>query len=579
LIEYFKFTKYKLCCTATPSPNDHSEIGNHAEFLNIMKRTEMLSMYFVHDAAKTQEWRLKGHAKKDFWRWVSSWATIISKPSNIGFNDNGFILPKLNLIEYEIKTENRGISLFNNIAVSATDFNAELRLTMKQRAEKVRDIIGQYPDENFIIWVKQNSEADYVKKIIPNIVEVRGDEKSEIKEKKLLGFANNEFKILLTKTKIAQFGLNFQNCHNQIFMSLDFSFESFYQAVRRSYRFMQESDVNIHIIVTDTMQNVIKAISEKQKKFEEMQKEMITGINYEIKYNNMKTVKTEITDNFTMINGDCIDAIKSISDKSVDLIIFSPPFAELYVYSNNIEDMGNSKDHNEFIKHFGFLIPELKRIIKHGRIIAVHCADLPILKGKEGFIGLRDFSNIIRTEFEKNNFIYHSRVTIWKDPVIEMQRTKALGLLHKQLLKDSIMSRVGNPDYVLLFRNEGINETPVKQNMSVDLWQKWASPVWMDINQTNTLSKIESRDENDEKHICPLQLDVIQRIIALYSNENETIFTPFAGIGSEVYQAIKMNRKGIGIELKESYFNQAVKNCKEAEMEKNQMTLFDFIKV
>ncbi|HEX8333302.1 MAG TPA: DNA methyltransferase, partial [Segetibacter sp.] len=231
-------------------------------------------------------------------------------------------------------------------------------------------------------------------------------------------------------------------------------------------------------------------------------------------------------------------------------------------------------DYNEFLFAFNFLVKEMYRVMWSGRNVAVHCMDLPIQKGKEGYIGLRDFSNMIRESFERAGFIYHSRVTIWKDPVVEMQRTKALGLLHKQVKKDAAMSRVGLPDYLLVFRKPGEHQHPVRCNIPVDMWQKYASPVWDDINYSNTLNLKGARDERDEKHICPLQLDTIERAIHLWSNEGDTVFTPFAGIGSEVYQAVKMKRYGKGIELKESYFNCSVKNCKEAEYQKDIPQLF-----
>lgn len=273
--------------------------------------------------------------------------------------------------------------------------------------------------------------------------------------------------------------------------------------------------------------------------------------------------------------GDCVQLIQSIPDESIGFSIFSPPFAELYTYSDKLEDMGNSKDYQEFFKAFKFLVKELYRVMWGGRNIAVHCMDLPIQKGKEGYIGLRDFSGMILQAFTEVGFIYHSRVTIWKNPVTEMQRTKALGLLHKQVGKDAAMSRVGIPDYLMVFRKEGEHEHPVHCNISVDTWQKYASPVWMDIDYSNTLNAAKGRDEADEKHICPLQLDTIERAITLWSNEGDTVLTPFLGIGSEVYEAVKLNRFGIGFELKEAYFKEAIKNIKGMEQLKSQKSLFD----
>lgn len=277
-----------------------------------------------------------------------------------------------------------------------------------------------------------------------------------------------------------------------------------------------------------------------------------------------------ITDNYALYHGDCVKVIKNIPNESVGLSIFSPPFAELYTYSDDIADMGNSKDYKDFLIAFSFLVKDLFRITKQGRNVCVHCMDLPIQKGKEGFIGLRDFSNMIREAFESEGFIYHSRITIWKNPVVEMQRTKALGLLHKQVKKDSTMSRVGLPDYILVFRKDGERNDPVKCDISVDEWQKLASPVWFDINYSNTLNLKGCRDEKDEKHICPLQLDTIDRLLTLYSNKGDVVFSPFSGIGSEIYQSILRGRKGIGIELKEIYFNNGVLNCEMAQTEFNQ---------
>lgn len=269
ILDSFAQTQYKLACTATPSPNDDMEICNHAEFLGHGRREEILAMYFTHDGGETAKWRLKGHARKLFWNFVKTWAIMVSNPSDLGFDGTDFILPKLNLIERFIKTPIKQGKLFNDVSISATNFNQELRETMEQRLNEVRDIVNA-SKENFIIWVKQNKEADWLMENIPGAVEVRGDELPEAKEKKLIGFAHNEFRVMVTKTKIAQFGMNYQNCHNQVFASLDFSFESLYQAIRRSYRFGQKHEVNIYLITTDTMKNVIHAIQKKQEQFMNM---------------------------------------------------------------------------------------------------------------------------------------------------------------------------------------------------------------------------------------------------------------------------------------------------------------------
>jgi DNA modification methylase len=581
IIEKFANTPYKLACTATPSPNDPMELGNHSEFLDVMSREQMLAMYFVHDGGDTAKWRLKGHAIESFYRFVGTWAIMLNKPHDIGFEMDGYALPSLNLIERMIETPKRDNGqLFNDAIISATNFNDELRKTKTERLTLAAEIVNSAPDENFIVWVKQNEEGEMLKKLIHDAIEVKGSDSPEYKEKMLLGFANNEFRVLITKTKIASFGMNYQNCRNQIFASLDFSFEGLYQAIRRSYRFGQKNEVNIHLITTDTMANVKTSIDYKQKQFEKMQDEMSKSINVDLNNENLTTndfdTETESNENYTIKRGDCVQLIQEVADESVGLSVFSPPFAELYTYSSHVEDMGNSKDYNEFLTQFGFLVKQLHRVIKQGRNVAVHCMDLPIQKGKEGYIGLRDFSGLLLKSFEEAGFVYHSRITIWKDPVVEMQRTKALGLLHKQVKKDSTMSRVGIPDYVMIFRKDGDRTDPVTNTeIPVDLWQKYASPVWMDIDYGNTLQGYRNgRDEKDEKHICPLQLDTIERLIHLYSNKGDTVLTPFMGIGSEVFQAVKMGRKGIGFELKESYFQLAKKNIASAVESKKQVQLF-----
>lgn len=579
LIEAFQNTPYKLACTATPSPNDTTEICNHAEFLNVMSRTEMLAMYFVHDGGSTSDWRLKGHAKQSFWDFVSTWAVMLNKPSDIGFDDAGYNLPPLKVIEEMVITpkKNNGL-LFNESAVSATEYHKELRATYQLRLDRVAEIVNK-SDENFIIWIGHDEEGKYLRSLLPDAVEVKGSDSKEYKKDKLLGFGRGEFRILITKLKIAQFGLNYQNCHNQIYASLDFSFEATYQGIRRSYRFGQTEQVNIYLVTTDTMANVKDSFENKQRAFKEMQASMTEAMNRNIK-NKLSLQKMETTNQYKSDKcdirlGDCVQLIRDIPSESIGFSIFSPPFAELYTYSDKLEDMGNSKDYKEFFTAFNFLVKELYRVMWSGRNVAVHCMDLPIQKGKEGYIGLRDFSGMILQAFQEVGFIYHSRVTIWKNPVTEMQRTKALGLLHKQVKKDAAMSRVGIPDYLMIFRKDGEHEHPVHCDIDVDTWQKFASPVWMDINYSNTLNGANAREDSDEKHICPLQLDTIDRAIRLWSNEGDTVLTPFLGIGSEVHEAIKLKRFGIGFELKDSYFNEAVKNCRKIEQEVSQKSLFD----
>lgn len=302
-------------------------------------------------------------------------------------------------------------------------------------------------------------------------------------------------------------------------------------------------------------------------------------------------------ENYFAYNADCIEVARHLDDESVGFIVYSPPFSSLYTYSNDERDMGNCKDDNEFFQHFGYLIKEMYRMLQPGRLMAVHCMNMPSSKQNHGYIGIRDFRGDLIRAFQDEGFIYHSEVCIWKDPVVAMQRTKAMGLLHKTIKKDSSMSRQGIADYLVVMRKPGVNENPIEGELAyyvgddqpdgfraidrldgskvwvvnsdystnIDTWQRYASPVWMDINQSRTLQYQNARDTDDERHIAPLQLDVIERAMQLWSAPNDVVFSPFMGIGSEGYVALQMGRKFIGTELKESYFYLAKRNLDEAE--------------
>lgn len=281
----------------------------------------------------------------------------------------------------------------------------------------------------------------------------------------------------------------------------------------------------------------------------------------------MNVLNQEVNEKFSLYNGDSVEVLKGIPDNSIHYSIFSPPFASLYTYSNSDRDMGNSKTDDEFYEHFTFLVKELYRVTMPGRLLSFHCMNLPTSKVRDGVIGIKDFRGLLIRIFTDAGWIYHSEVCIWKNPVTAMQRMKALGLLWKQLKKDSAMSRQGIPDFIVTMRKPGDNPervTHTDESFPCNVWQKYASPVWMDINQSDTLQRKSAREDKDEKHICPLQLEVIKRCIELWSNPNDIVLDPFAGIGSTPYVALRMGRRGLGVELKESYYEQAVKNCNEA---------------
>jgi DNA modification methylase len=615
LMVTFANTPYKLCCTATPSPNDTMELANHAQFLDVADRLLWLSSWFTHDSGNTSDWRLKKHAVKKFWKHVTDWAVCISEPKDLGekYDMPEFILPELHIINHELpatdiahqKAYEQGM-LFPVEAVGLNATRQAKRDSMVARVKATKQmVLNADANTPILIWCELNDEAAALKEALPDAVEVNGSQKQEIKEEYLLGFAQGKYRILITKTKIAGFGLNYQHCHEMVFMSGTFSFEKTYQGLRRCWRFGQKHEVNAHNIYTVTEGNVQKALAEKRKLFQEMQKQMNEAMREhglfrgEIQKGLVKVeTNNETGKDWTMHLGDCVAVTKQLEDDSIDYSVFSPPFSDLFTYSNAEADMGNSAGDDEFFKHFSYLIKELYRVTAPGRIVSVHCSDLPTYKWRDGHIGIVDFPGKIIAEFQKHGWIYHNRITIWKNPVVEVTRTKANSLLHKTFVKDSCATRVGLPDYIVEFRKWPVDgQTEVKQKRiegdyigdnppppndgtteySIDVWQRYASPVWFDINQTNVLKNYrKGRGDNDEKHICPLQLDVIARLIEWRSNKNDTVFSPFAGIGSEGFQAIKQGRKFVGIELKPEYHAIAVKNLKEAEMLAGQTDLFSF---
>lgn len=589
IIEKCRNIPYKLACTATPAPNDYMELGNHAEFLGVMTRTEMLSTFFIHDGGDTSKWRLKGHAEDKFWEWVASWAVVIRKPSDLGYEDGKFKLPKLNIIEEVVKSPTPTSTLIPIIAQTLMERRQARAESIQQRVERCAEIVRQL-GEQFLVWCNLNAESEMLTKAIPGAVEVKGSDSDKHKIESAIGFANGDIKVLVSKPSIFGYGMNFQKCHNMAFVGLSDSYEQFYQALRRCWRFGQEHEVNAYIITSDREGAVIENIKRKEADAERMADAMVQYTK-EITKKEIHSTTRETTDyktavesgdGWTLYLGDCVELIKKLKNESIHYSIFSPPFSSLYTYSNSDRDMGNCRTDEEFMEHFKFLVTELYRVIMPGRLVSIHCMDLPMMKQKDGVIGLKDFPAEIRQLFENAGFIYHSKVTIWKDPVVEMQRTKALGLLHKQIKKDSAMCRQGLPDYLITMRKPGDNPEKIEHTndtFPVDVWQRYASPVWFDINQSNTLNREPARDGKDEKHICPLQLDVIDRALKLWTNPGDIVLSPFAGIGSEGYESLKLNRKFIGIELKESYWNQGVANLRAMEHQKKQGTLFDLIKM
>lgn len=575
IIDAAQSVRYRLSCTATPSPNDFEELGNQCEFLGVMSRTEMLATYFVNDTGDTGTWRLKGWGASKFWEWMGTWAVVIRNPSDIGFNGDAYKLPPLEYFEQVIDHQIESDDMFGKASLSLSEKRKAQRESIEVRCKALADVVNADTNEPWLIWCHLNDEAELLAELIPGSVNVQGSDKPEDKAKNLLGFAHGDFRVLITKPKIAGFGMNWQHCARMAFVGLDDSFEKFYQSVRRSYRFGQKRNVHVHIFTAASEGQILANIKRKEEQHHKMSENMIEHMR-DIMNNELKG-QTKITeeyreethegDGYTVYLGDCVKWARRMEDESIDYSVFSPPFADLFVYSNSDHDMGNCKDDEEFAAQLQFLIAELFRIIKPGRNVSFHCMNLPTTKMRQGFIGLRDFRGTLIRAFQDAGFIYHSEVCIWKDPVVAMQRTKALGLLHKTIRENSTMSRMGLPDYVVTMRKPGDAEVRVTHgdDLPVMMWQKYASPIWDDIDQGRTLNRMPARDENDEKHMCPLQLDVIERCIHLWTNPNDLVFSPFTGIGSEGYCAVKMGRRFVGTELKPQYFELACKNIADAK--------------
>ncbi len=578
LINRCQAVPYRLSCTATPSPNDFEELGNQCEFLGVMTRTEMLATYFMNDTGDTGTWVLKGWGASRFWEWMGSWAVVLRNPADLGFDGTRYNLPAPEYFEHVVETDVSG-DLFAKPAQTMLERRKAQRDSIEARCIELAKVVNADTSEPWLIWCHLNDEAEMLKSMIEGSVNVQGSDSVEFKTDAMMRFSRGELRVLISKPKICGYGMNWQHCARMAFVGLDDSFEKFYQAVRRCYRFGQKRNVQVHVFTAENEGQILLNLKRKESQHHEMSQKMVEHMkdimNAQLQgtSNIVDEYREDVYegDGFTVHLSDCVKLAKKMEPNSIDYSVFSPPFADLFVYSNSDHDMGNCKDDKEFAAQMKFLIDELFRVIKPGHNVSFHCMNLPTTKMRQGFIGLRDFRGDLIRAFQEAGFIYHSEVCIWKDPVVAMQRTKALGLLHKTIRENATMSRMGLPDYVVTMRKPGEIEERVTHgdDLPVAMWQKYASPIWDDIDQSRTLNKLPARDENDTKHMCPLQLDVIERCIHLWTNPGDMVFSPFTGIGSEGYSAIKMGRKFIGAELKPQYWELACKNIEDAKKEQS----------
>lgn len=588
----FKDTKYKLCCSATPAPNDIVELANHAEFLNILSRADMLSTFFTHSkdpgrggASSTDGWKLKGHARQPFFRWLASWGISIRKPSDLGYADDGYKLPALNVIadwvDFEYTPEGQ---LFNTGLKGVTDRSKVRKGTLAARVQQAADLIKENSDA-WIAWVGLNDEEKALAKLLPDACVITGSMTPEKKAELLEEFQAGKHRVLITKTSIAGFGINLQHCANQVFVGLSDSFESYYQAVRRSYRFGQTREVNAYIVLSHVEAPIYENVATKEAEARQMAAELIAEVRgAELEELGRADTSKFVystddvkTDHYHLMLGDSCERLKELPDSSVDLSVFSPPFSAIYTYTPDERDLANSRGMDEFFAHFNFIIDELLRVTKPGRNACVHIMQLPATRNYHGFIGMIDFHGAVIRAFSERGWHFYGEAVIQKNPQVQAIRTKKLNLLFRTLNHDSSQLAPGIPDYLLIFKKPGSNAvpvTPVKNGeMTEDDWIKWAHPIWTDIRETEVLNSQLAKADQDEKHVAPLQLEVIRRAVTMFSNPGETVLDPFGGIGSTGYAAVQGGRKAILCELKPSYFAMMKKFMAQASTV--QRTLFD----
>jgi len=658
ITDFAKEIRFRLACTATPAPNDLLELSNHAEFLDVMSHKEIIALFFKQDGNTTHQWKLKGHAREAFWEWMAEWSVALRKPADIGFEDDGFVLPALHMMDVVVEGGVLPGELFPLEASTLLERRQARRASLDDRVS-IAAGIANGTKAQVLIWCDLNAESEALTKAISGAVEVRGSDTPEYKEQVAEWFGGlrclcisplfrtklaewtritsentisltmtpKDFdapscicghrsgrRVLVSKSSIFGWGMNFQSCNTMVFVGLSDSYEAFYQAVRRCWRFGQTQEVYAHVVTASTEGAVVKNIKRKEKQAMEMFDEIVKRMRvYEevavSERNEMTYAEGDARGEcWRMILGDACEKIKEVKTGTVGLSVFSPPFPGMYAYTNSARDVGNVKNITELIDHFGFIMPELLRIGMPGRSCCIHLTQEPVFKGKDGFVGLRDFRGLVIQRMQDAGWIYYGEVTIDKNPQLKASRTKEHSLLFKTLAKDSSSVRMAMADYLLQFRKPGDNPIAVEAGthgrwnpnggwITEDEWCEWAAPVWYrkigendaqrypnypalhqatdGIAETDVLSVRQgSRENDDEKHLCPLQLGVIERAVKLWSAPGDTVFSPFAGIGSEGYKALLLNRRFVGIELKRSYWEVACRNLAEAERQATPADLF-----
>ncbi len=606
LMAAFRGVRWKLACSATPAPNDRVEYAEHAYWLDIVRSTrEFLAGYFVNRDGK---WTLKYHGRDAFYRHLASWSVFMVHPAKFRFDGEDLHLPPLNVEFPEIdstaeqRRRARQYETGNQASLfGATPGGITSRTKMMQIANGfvlddgdvtrfpshkpdwiVNLVTDTYPHEQVIIWVTFDAEGDHLASRIPNSTHLSGRTPRQVRDDTIEAFrhSNGPNRVLILKPSMFGFGLNLQACRIQVFSSITDSFERYFQAVRRSWRFGQKRPVNVYIPLTPYDSAITQNVLAKQATYEEdtaRQEQVFVDVlrpkdqterRLYVPDGKIETGRTE-SDRWTMIHGDSILHMEHVMEPdSMDLAVFSPPFANLFTYSSEAGDMGNVKDDTEYRLQWKWFAERLLRVMKPGRNVAVHCMDIIRFAGQHGYRHTYDYPSDLRAGMEDAGFIYRSRISIDKNPQVQATRTKDQNLLFVTLTRDALASHSQAGEYVLVFTKPGDNAVPVKaMDITNKEWIAWAHHVWYDIRETDVLNAKLAKEHEDERHIAPLQLSLIERCVRLWSNPDETVFSPFAGIGSEGYVAVGIGRKFYGVELKESYYRSACTFLEQREVE------------
>lgn len=674
-LDKFKNVPYKLVATATPSPNKYKELIHYAGYLEVMDTGQALTRFFQRDSTKANNLTLYPNMEDEFWLWVSSWALFITKPSDVNpeYSDEGYVLPPLDVrwheipIHYGDTSDKTGqMQLFTEAAAGLKEAAEVKRNSIDQRVEKMKEIVESSPEEHFLLWHDLESERKAILKAIPEVVDIYGSQDYDLREKRVIDFAQGRINLFATKKSISGSGCNFQRyCHREIFLGIDYEFNDFIQAVHRCYRFLQTDTVVIDIIYMENERQIKEALLEKWKNHNHMVKKMTDivkkyGLSPASKIKRLErkmgveTVKVQ-GKHYTAVNDDCVEECRRIESNSVGLIHTSIPFGNHYEYSANYNDFGHNENTEKFFEQMDFLTPELLRILEPGRVAAIHVKDRVLFGNATGtgMPTIEPFHAQCIEHYMKHGFQYFGMITVVTDVVRENNQTYRLGW--SEQCKDGSKMGVGCPEYILLFRklptdkSNAYADDPVKKTKEdytraqwqIDAHGYWRSSgdrliskdelkefsvddlqrvyreysrsnvysyeehvklaeeldkndklpatfmvvapgswnnldVWDDINRMRTLNTTQSR-RRQQMHVCPLQLDIVERIINRYSNEGDMVLDPFGGLMTVPMTAVKMKRYGYGIELSCDYFRDGVGYLQEAENEIETPTLFDFM--